>query len=81
MVVLKQGTEINSGCRFKFVYHRRGKKTEPVKDVIGSVTSSCYLSKVTQRMQSKRKRKSTDKEVLCKPKERLDSGVFDDYLE
>ncbi|XP_020965894.1 ubiquitin-like-specific protease 1D isoform X2 [Arachis ipaensis] len=81
--VVKQDTEVSPRCRIELVYSRRGKKSEPVIDVTRSVTNSlpCYLSDMTRKVQSKRKRKSDDEEELCKPREKLDSGLFGEYLE
>ncbi|MED6108565.1 hypothetical protein PIB30_025388 [Stylosanthes scabra] len=80
---VKQDTEVSPRCRIQIVYIRRRKKSEPVKDAIGSVADSLpsCSSDMSQKVQSKRKRKSDDKEELCQPREKLDSGSFDAYLE
>ncbi|XP_061359795.1 probable ubiquitin-like-specific protease 2A [Gastrolobium bilobum] len=82
VVFVELETEINSGYGTEFVYDPQGEKTEPVRDVVGSVISSfpCNFSNVPQRLRTKRKRKFDEQEALSIPKKRLDSRVFDDYL-
>ncbi|XP_027339068.1 probable ubiquitin-like-specific protease 2B isoform X2 [Abrus precatorius] len=78
---LRQERKINSGCKNIRVYHQRN-KTQPVRDAIGSVFSSFPFnwSNVPRRLRTKRKRKFYGKEAVSRPKEKLDSGVFDAYL-
>lgn len=80
----KQEREIDSGNGTKLVdAASQGNKTKPVRDLIGSVVSTLppfNLSNIPRRPRSKRKRKFKGKEALSRPKEKLNSGVFDDYL-
>ncbi|KAJ1396246.1 Ulp1 protease family, C-terminal catalytic domain [Sesbania bispinosa] len=82
VVFVKQETETNSGYGAMIVYTRQRKKTEPERDVIGNSTSSFpfNLSNIPRRLRTKRKRKFNGKEALSRAKEKLDSGVFDNYL-
>ncbi|KAK7282004.1 hypothetical protein RIF29_10460 [Crotalaria pallida] len=69
--------------KFKIVYFRQRKKTMSVEDVIGNMVSSfpCFLSNVPRRKRTKRKRKLDGEKAVSRPKEKLDSGVFDTYME
>ncbi|XP_012571718.1 uncharacterized protein [Cicer arietinum] len=77
-----QEREINSrhGTEIAYAHHRN--KTENVKDAIGCVSSNFPFDSniIPRRPRTKSKRKFNGNEAPSRPKEKLNSEVFDNYL-